>query len=63
MTALLLFGKLPKKYAPVAYFKIGRLRKLYRNQKFKDVVEGSILEMADQIMEILTANYLLRPIP
>lgn len=62
MAALLLFGKRPKKYAPAAYFKIGRFGKSHSDLKFQDVVEGSILEMADRIMEILSAKYLVRPI-
>jgi ATP-dependent DNA helicase RecG len=62
MAALLLFGKRPKKYAPAAYFKIGRFGKSHSDLKFQDVVEGSILDMADQVMEILTAKYLVRPI-
>jgi predicted HTH transcriptional regulator len=62
MAALLLFGKRPKKYAPAAYFKIGRFGKSHSDLKFQDVVEGSILDMADRIMEILSAKYLVRPI-
>lgn len=62
MAALLLFGKRPKKYAPAAYFKIGRFGKSYSDLKFQDVVEGNILDMADRVMEVLNAKYLVRSI-
>lgn len=62
MAALLLFGKRPKKYAPAAYFKIGRFGKSHSDLKFQDVVEGNILDMADRVMEILSTKYLVRPI-
>lgn len=42
--------------------KIGRFGKSHSDLKFQNAVEGSILEMADGIMEILTAKYLVRPI-
>ncbi|MBN8718024.1 MAG: putative DNA binding domain-containing protein [Sediminibacterium magnilacihabitans] len=62
IAALLLFGKRPKKYAPAAYFKIGRFGKSHSDLKFQDVVEGNILDMADRVMEILSTKYLIRPI-
>lgn len=62
MAAMLLFGKRPKKYAPAAYFKIGRFGKSHSDLKFQDLVEGNILNMADRVMEILSTKYLIRPI-
>lgn len=62
MGALLLFGKRPKKYAPAAYFKIGRFGKSHSDLKFQDVVEGNIRDMAYRIMKVLNAKYLVRPI-
>jgi ATP-dependent DNA helicase RecG len=62
LAALLLFGKRPKKYAPAAYFKIGRFGKSPGELLFQDIVEGNILDMADAVMEILNRKYLIRPI-
>jgi ATP-dependent DNA helicase RecG len=62
LAALLLFGKRPKKYAPAAYFKIGRFGQSPGDLLFQDIVEGNILNMADGVMEILNRKYLIRPI-
>jgi ATP-dependent DNA helicase RecG len=62
MAAMLLFGNRPKKYAPAAYFKIGRFGKSDSDLKFQDVIEGNILDMADKIISILDTKYLIRPI-
>src|ERR1700743_3872780 len=62
LAALLLFGKRPKKYAPAAYFKIGRFGKSPSDLLYQDIVEGNILDMADTVMEILNKKYLKRPI-
>lgn len=62
LAALLLFGKRPKKYAPAAYFKIGRFGQSPGDLLFQDIVEGNILNMADSVMEILNRKYLIRPI-
>ena len=62
LAALLLFGKKPKKFAPSAYFKIGRFGKSDSDLRFQDIVEGNILEMADKVLDILDAKYLTRPI-
>lgn len=62
LAALLLFGKKPKKYAPAAYFKIGRFGKSHGDLKFQDIIEGNLLEMPDKVMEILDRLYLVRPI-
>jgi ATP-dependent DNA helicase RecG len=62
LAALLLFGKRPKKYAPAAYFKIGRFGKSPSDLLHQDIVEGNILDMADAVIEILDRKYLIRPI-
>jgi len=62
LAALLLFGKRPKKYAPAAYFKIGRFGRSSSDLLHQDIVEGNILDMADTVMEILNKKYLTRPI-
>ena len=62
LAALLLFGKKPKKYAPSAYFKIGRFGRSQSDLRFQDIVEGNILDMADAVLEILDKKYLTRPI-
>jgi ATP-dependent DNA helicase RecG len=60
--ALLLFGKNTQKYFITAYFKIGRFRKSDADQRFQDVIEGNILEMADKVIEVLRGKYLVSPI-
>jgi len=62
LAAVLLFGKRPKRYAPSAYFKIGRFGKSSSDLLHQDIVEGNILDMADTVMEILDKKYLTRPI-
>lgn len=62
LAAILLFGKRPKKFAPAAYFKIGRFGKSKSDLLFQDIVEGNILDMADTVIEILNRKYLARPI-
>jgi ATP-dependent DNA helicase RecG len=62
LAALLLFGKRPKKYAPAAYFKIGRFGQSPGDLLFQDIGEGNILDMAGTVMEILNRKYLVRPI-
>ena len=61
-SALLLFGKDPKKYYTSAYFKIGRFGASDTALKFQDVIEGNLIEMADKVMEILNSKYLTSPI-
>ena len=62
LAALLLFGKEPDNYALSAYYKIGRFGKSHADLKFQDIVKGNILDMADKVMNILDAKYLIRPI-
>ena len=60
--ALLIFGKKPQRFFANASFKIGRFGKDDSDLLFQDVVEGNILQMADQVMDILRAKYLTSPI-
>lgn len=53
LAALLLFGKKPKRYAPSAYFKIGRFGHSQSDLRSQDIEEGNILDMADLVLEIL----------
>jgi ATP-dependent DNA helicase RecG len=60
--ALLVFGKNPLRFFTTSYFKIGRFGKADHDLLFQDVVEGSILSMADKVIEILRSKYLVSPI-
>jgi ATP-dependent DNA helicase RecG len=60
--AVLLFGKNPKKYFTTAYIKIGRFGTSDHDLRFQDVIEGNIFTMADKVIELLRAKYLISPI-
>ena len=60
--AILLFGKRPEKYIPSVEFKIGRFGANESDLWFQDVVKGNILQMADKVIELLRAKYLISPI-
>ena len=60
--AILLFGKRPQKFFPNAMFKIGRFGRNDADLMFQDVIEGSIIQMADLVMDVLQAKYLVSPI-
>ena len=60
--AVLLFAKNPLKFFPSVMFKIGRFGTDEADLMFQDVVEGNILQMADRVMELLQAKYLVSPI-
>ena len=60
--AVLLFGKNPQRYYPSAEFKIGRFGIDDADLMFQDVIEGNILQMADRVMEVLKAKYLISPV-
>ncbi|MBO7101567.1 MAG: putative DNA binding domain-containing protein [Bacteroidales bacterium] len=60
--AILLFGKRPQKFFPSVVFKIGRFGRDDADLLFQDVIEGNILQMADRVMEILQAKYLISPV-
>jgi ATP-dependent DNA helicase RecG len=58
----LLFGKNPAKVNVMASFKIGRFGKSSHDLLFQDIIETNIFDMADKVIEILKAKYLIRPI-
>ena len=60
--AVLLFGKNPQRYYPSAEFKIGRFGVDDADLMFQDVIEGNILQMADRVMDVLQAKYLISPV-
>ncbi|HRP16427.1 MAG TPA: ATP-binding protein [Ginsengibacter sp.] len=60
--AVLLFGKNLVRVSVTASFKIGRFGKSSHDLLFQDIVETNIFDMADKVMEILKAKYLIRPI-
>ncbi len=60
--AVLLFGKNPQRYYSSAVFKIGRFGCDEADLMFQDVIEGNILQMADRVMDVLKAKYLVSPV-
>lgn len=60
--AVLLFGKNPQRYYPSAVFKIGRFGINEADLRFQDVIEGNILQMAERVMDVLKAKYLISPV-
>ncbi|RZM27390.1 MAG: transcriptional regulator [Pedobacter sp.] len=62
LAALLLFGKKPSKWALSAVYRIGRFSKSPSDLRFQDIIEGNILDMADEVIRKLDDRYLIRPI-
>ena len=60
--AVLLFGKNPQRYYPSAVFKIGRFGIDEADLMFQDIIEGNIVQMADRVMDVLKAKYLISPV-
>ena len=60
--ALLLFGKDPLKFCSSVRFKIGRFGIDEADLLIQDVIEGNIIQMADRVMEVLRAKYLVSPV-
>lgn len=60
--AVLLFGKKPQRFFPSAIFKIGRFGRDESDLMFQDVIEGNIIQMAERVMDVLQAKYLISPI-
>ena len=60
--ALLLFAKRPQRYFTSVSFNIGRFSGSEANLITQDVIEGNIIQMADRVMEILRAKYLVSPV-
>lgn len=60
--AILLFGKHVGQFFPSAVFKIGRFHTDESDLIIQDVIEGNLIQMASQVMEVLRTKYLLSPI-
>lgn len=60
--ALLLFAKRPQRYFTSVRFHIGRFGVDEADLMFQDVVEGNIIQMADRVVDLLKAKYLIMPI-
>jgi len=60
--ALLLFAKRPQRYFTSVRFQIGRFGVDEADLMFQDVVEGNIIQMADRVVDLLKAKYLIMPI-
>lgn len=61
-SAILAFGKNPKKFFTTCDFRIGRFGGSDSDLLFQDVVEGDLIRMADKVMELLKSKYLISPI-
>lgn len=60
--ALLLFAKRPQRYFTCVRFHIGRFGFNEADLMFQDVIEGNIIQMADRVIDMLKAKYLIMPI-
>lgn len=60
--AVLLFGEDPREYYPTAYIKIGKFGTSETDLMSQEIVEGNIIELADKVMAILDAKYILASI-
>ncbi len=60
--ALLLFGKDPLKFFTSVRFKIGRFGNDEGDLLIQDIIEGNIIQMADRVLEVLKAKYLVSPV-
>jgi len=60
--AILLFGKEPNRFYPNAYAKIGRFGKSDTELLSQEIIEGNILQMPDQILEVLEKKYFVNQI-
>ena len=60
--ALLLFGKDPLKFFASVRFKIGRFGNDEGDLLIQDVIEGNIIQMADRVLDVLKAKYLVSPV-
>ena len=60
--AILMFAKDPLRYFTAIQFKIGRFGADEGDLLFQDIIEGNILQMADRVVEVLKAKYLISPI-
>ncbi|MDE6513978.1 MAG: putative DNA binding domain-containing protein, partial [Muribaculaceae bacterium] len=60
--AILLFGKNPAKYFHSVEFKIGRFGQDESDLIVHDVISGNIIQMADKVVDVLRAKYLVSPV-
>ena len=60
--AILLFGKNPSVYFHSVEFKIGRFGQDESDLIIQDVIEGNLIQMADQVVDVLKAKYLVSPV-
>ena len=60
--AVLLFGKHPQRFFNGARFRIGRFMADGADLVRQDIIEGNIIQMADDVMAKLRADYLTSPI-
>lgn len=60
--AILLFGKEPAKFFHSVEFKIGRFGNDEADLIIQDVIGGNIIQMADKVVDVLRAKYLVSPV-
>ncbi len=60
--AILLFGKNPEKYFHSVEFKIGRFGRDESDLIIQDIISGNIIQMADKVVDVLRAKYLVSPV-
>lgn len=60
--AILLFGKNPEKYFHSVEFKIGRFGLDESDLIIQDIIGGNIIQMADKVVDVLRAKYLVSPV-
>jgi len=60
--AIVLFAKDPGKFYPCLSVKIGRFGKSDADLKYHEVVEGNLIQMKEQIIQILNAKFFIHPI-
>ncbi len=60
--AILLFGNNPSKFFHSVEFKIGRFGLDESDLIIQDIVNGNIIQMADKVVDVLRAKYLVSPV-
>lgn len=60
--AILLFGKHPQQRYVTSSFKIGRFGSTNFDLLSQEIVDGSLIQMPEKVMQILSDKYLVRPI-
>ena len=60
--AILLFGKNPLDFFPNIEFKIGRFGQDESELLIQDIISGNLINMADKVVDILVAKYLVSPV-